>query len=435
MNAAVTRWLARAPDAVFSAWAIVAAFSCYFAMYAYRKPFAAGSFEGVVELPWLGELDYKILLILSQVMGYALSKFMGIKIISEMTAPKRAAAILLTIGTAWAALGLFAITPAPWGAVFLFVNGVPLGMVWGLVFGFLEGRRSSELLGAGLSGSYIVASGFVKSAGLMTLGWGVSEQSMPFVTGALFLPLTLVSVWMLAVLPPPNEADIALRTERKPMDAEARADFLRRFGPGVVLLAGLYVLLTAYRDFRDNFARELWGALGYDGSPEILTTSELPITVAVLVALGALMTVKDNRRALLIVHGLMLSGTVLIGVSTLLWEAGILAPAPWMILVGLGLYIGYVPYGCVLFDRLIAAVGYPGNAGFMIYLADSFGYLGSVALLLYKNFGQGELSWLEFFARFSYLCAVVCSAAFVSSALYFWRKLGSRDEPAAPTTT
>ena len=41
MNAAVTRWLARAPDAVFSAWAIVAAFSCYFAMYAYRKPFTS----------------------------------------------------------------------------------------------------------------------------------------------------------------------------------------------------------------------------------------------------------------------------------------------------------------------------------------------------------------------------------------------------------
>jgi hypothetical protein len=57
-----------------------------------------------------------------------------------------------------------------------------------------------------------------------------------------------------------------------------------------------------------------------------------------------------------------------------------------------------------------------------------------VALLLYKNFGQGELSWLEFFTRFSYLCAVVCSAAFVGSALYFWRKLGAHDE-AAPTTT
>ena len=78
-----------------------------------------------------------------------------------------------------------------------------------------------------------------------------------------------------------------------------------------------------------------------------------------------------------------------------------------MILVGTGLYLAYVPYGCVLFDRLIAAVGAVGTAGFLIYVTDAFGYLGSVTLLLYKNFGHADLSWLDFFIAFSYVTSAV----------------------------
>ena len=109
----------------------------------------------------------------------------------------------------------------------------------------------------------------------------------------------------------------------------------------------------------------------------------------------------------------------LIGVSTALWQAGMIPPAAWMICVGLGLYVGYVPYGCVLFDRLIAAVGSVATAGFLIYVTDAFGYLGSVALVLYKNFGQSDLSWLEFFVGFSWVTTVVCSVCFIISTVYF----------------
>jgi hypothetical protein len=115
----------------------------------------------------------------------------------------------------------------------------------------------------------------------------------------------------------------------------------------------------------------------------------------------------------------MLAGTALIGVSTGLYQAGWIGPAPWMILVGLGLYIGYVPYGCVLFDRLIAAVGFVGTAGFLIYLTDAFGYLGSVLLLLYKEIGYAELSWLDFFVGFSYFTSVTCTVLYAVSLGYF----------------
>jgi hypothetical protein len=53
----------------------------------------------------------------------------------------------------------------PYNVSFLFLNGLPLGMVWGAVFSFLEGRRFTELLGAGMASSFIASSGIVKATG------------------------------------------------------------------------------------------------------------------------------------------------------------------------------------------------------------------------------------------------------------------------------
>ena len=390
-------------------------------MYAFRKPFTAGEFDTMVALPLLPPVHYKIVLVISQVFGYTVSKFIGIKVVSELAAARRGLAILVLI--AWAELALlgFAMAPTPWDAVFLFLNGVPLGMIWGLVFGFLEGRQASELLGAGLSASYIVASGVVKSIGAKLIDMGVPEQWMPVTTGLLFLVPMIFFVALLRAIPPPSAQDEALRIRREPMDGRARRQFFQSFAPGLLGLIGLYILLTSYRDFRDNFAREIWGAVGFADQPEIFAIAEIPIALIVLVALALLMRIRDNRRALAIVHLMMAFGSALIGILTLAHAAELISPTIWLIGVGVGLYLGYVPFGCILFDRLIACVGWPGTAAFMIYLSDSFGYLGSVGVLLYKNFGQSELSWLEFFELFSYVTSIGCTAAFLYSMFYFAR--------------
>ena len=406
---------------LLAVWAMTAAFSTYFCMYAFRKPFAVGNYDGVALIPGLPEMDLKILYILAQVMGYAASKFLGIKVVSEMASADRARAIGAFIAVAWLALLLFAVLPAPWCALALVLNGLPLGMIWGLVFGFLEGRIVSDLLGAGLCASFIVASGFVKSVGKWIMGAGVPEAWMPFATGAVFLPPLGVCLWMLSQIPDPTEDDVAERTERKPMDAADRRAFFGEHAMGLTLLVVGYVLLTAYRDFRDNFAVEIWDALGYADEPAILTTAELPVAFGSLFAVALLVRIKSNRRALMAVHGLMLAGAALTGVSTLMHDAGLISPAVWMGSVGIGLYLGYVPVNCVLFDRLIAVVGRAATAGFLIYVADASGYVGSVALLLYKNFGQPTLSWLDFFTAFSYAMAVFCAVCFALSAAYFHR--------------
>lgn len=400
----------------------VAAFCVYLSMYAFRKPFAAAAYVDVAG--WTGVIDFKVALVIAQVVGYALSKLVGVKLISELTGARRGAAILGLIGASWLALVLFAVVPAPWKIFALFLNGLPLGLIWGLVFSYLEGRRTSEVLGAILCASFIVASGVVKSTAvwLMT-AHAVTEWWMPAATGALFMPLLALSVIGLSRMPQPDAEDVAERVERRPMYAAQRRAFLKQYGFGVLMLVLAYVMLTAFRDFRDNFAAEIWIDLGYAGASSVFTASELPIAFITLAALGGLMLVRDNRRALMAVHAITGFGLALIGLSTLAFQHGYLTPLPWMIASGAGLYLAYTPFNAMLFDRLIAATRQVGTAGFLIYLADASGYLGSVALTLGRNLGSVSMPWLSFFMASAGWVSVIGCVLTIFSAIYFSRKL------------
>src|SRR6185436_1701235 len=225
------------------------AFATYFCMYAFRKPFAAATYPGEL---WLG-LTPKTLFVISQIVGYTVSKYLGIRWVSEIGRRARWAMIVGLIGAAELALLGFALLPPTGKVLALFCNGLPLGMIWGLVVRYLEGRRASELMLAGLSCSFIVASGIVKDVGRWLLSHGVSEYWMPATAGFLFLPALLLSATLLDRLPDPDLADQAEREARPPMTARARRDFATRFLPGLVLLLLVYLGLTAFRDFRDNY--------------------------------------------------------------------------------------------------------------------------------------------------------------------------------------
>ncbi len=389
-------------------------------MYAFRKPIAAGHFNHVAG--WDFAVDFKTSLLIAQIVGYALAKFIGIKMIAEIGRQGRGAAIIGLITSSWIALCLFAVTPAPWSVIWLFANGLMLGMIWGLVFSFMEGRRVSEVLGAILCASFIVSSGVVKQIGAQLLRSGVREAWMPAATGILFFPLLLLAVWVLTQLPPPSAADEAARTVRAPMRATERMAFLREHGAALVLLVVGYVLLTALRDFRDNFAAEIWAALGFGKDPAMFSASELPIGVIVLGVLGALVYIRDNRRALLVMHGVIIGGAALLAGATLAFQFVLLSPLLWMILTGAGLYFGYAPFNAMLFDRMIAALGRSGNAGFLIYIADAAGYTASVGLQIYRSVGAPRVAWVSFFTTACYVTAAVVGVATLVSALMFLTK-------------
>lgn len=395
----------------------LAAFGAYFAMYAFRKPFTAASFSGAADWPFA--FDYKTALLIAQLLGYALSKWIGIRVIAEFGERGRAAAILALIGMSWVALLLFAVVPAPWNVACMFLNGLPLGMIWGLVFAYLEGRRVTELLGAILCTSFILSSGVVKSAATLLMGVGVSDRWMPAATGLAFAPMLVLCLWLLERMPPPDARDVAERVERTAMHRTERRRLIGDYGVPLALLILGYVLLTALRDFRDSFAAELWSAMGYGGVASMFSASELPVALLALAALGSLMLVRDNLRALLLMHGAIVAGAVLLGLSTVAFQAHLLRPLDWMILSGAGLYLAYTPFNAMLFDRMVAAVRRPGNAGFLIYVADSSGYAGTVALMLYRSLAAPKMAWLPFYIHCAYLTAVVVAALTIGSAVLF----------------
>ncbi len=146
-------------------WASMAAFGAYFCMYMYRKPYAAALFEGQM----LFGLDYKIVLIISQVAGYACSKFLGIRIISSMKPDSRAYYYIGLIGIALTGLSLFYFSNPVWSMLWLFINGLALGLIWGVVFQYLEGRSITELLTVILSANFIFTSGVAKTIGVFFL--------------------------------------------------------------------------------------------------------------------------------------------------------------------------------------------------------------------------------------------------------------------------
>ena len=431
MEGWLQRRLAKAGPISFIAVAGLAGYCAYFSMYAFRKPFTAATFDVVPG--WHFLLDYKIALVIAQAIGYAASKLIGVKVISEIEPRRRGWAILGLIGAGWLALVAFALVPAPWNVAFLFLNGLPLGMIWGLVFGYMEGRRTSEVLGAILCASFILSSGVVKSVGAWMLNsLHVTDFWMPAATGAVFFPLLFLSVWVLSQLPPPDPEDEAERVKRAPMTSQERGAFLRLYAPGVIMLVVAYVLLTAFRDFRDNFAAEVWTALGYGKEAGIFSASELPVAVISLVALGAIMAVRDNLRALMVIHAIVFAGFVLLGLSTLAFQAHLLPAIPWMILAGAGLYMAYTPFNAMLFDRLIAYSGRVATAGYLIYVADASGYVGSVALLLWRNFGGFKMDWLQFFTLSAYGTSVVGAVLTAFAAIYF-RTRAQRGQTASLT--
>ena len=404
---------------VVALFAAITVFLAYGTVYAFRKPFTIGIFEG---LSFFG-VSYKVWLVITQLVGYVCSKFYGIKFIAELKNIGRWKMILVLVGISWLSLFFFAVIPPPVNIIFLFFNGFPLGIIWGIIFSYIEGRRATDFIGAALAVSFIFSSGFVKTvAKYLQLHWHVTEFWIPFTTGLVFIGPLLFFVFLLEKIPPPTDADIQLRHVRNPMTKGERKKLISDFLPGIIMLISIYVFLTIFRDMRDNFAADIWNELGFANQAAIFTESEIPVTIIVLVLIASLVFVKKNFNAFIIAHVLILLGFFLSGVSTWFFLQNAAHPAQWMILVGIGLYTAYIPFNCMLFERMIAAFRINGNVGFLMYCADSFGYLGSMLVLLSKEVLHIQLHWVSFFSNAVIGFSIFGFITTVFSMMYFLNK-------------
>lgn len=403
----------------FAIWCIAAAFGAYFCMYGIRKPFTSTTYEGMTAFG----MDLKSALVIFQVSGYMLSKFIGIKVIAEMPPYKRVRGILFLTSVALACLLFFAIVPTPISVVFLFGNGLMLGMVFGLVLGFLEGRRMTEFLAAGLCASFILADGVTKSVGAWLIEMGIRDVWMPFLAGAIFMIPLLLFLWMLGQIPPPDEVDQGERQARVQMNLADRRRFFMHYAPGLIAIIAAYVLITLIRSIRGDFAPELWKSLGVKTTPEIFSTSEMWIALGIMICSGIFSLYRNNRKALF--HSLLVCalGLSIIPFSLIAIDQEWISPFWFMVFIGLGFYLAYVLVHTTLFERIIAVTPDKGNVGYLMYLADSTGYLGYVILMLVKDNLPGGDDTYSFFTKLCWSVGIFGMIAFLIATFYFSKKL------------
>lgn len=415
MKSAISKRL-RPNSIQFIIYATLAAFFTYTSMYAVRKAFAAGTYAGT---SFFG-IEYKIWLIIAQVIGYTISKFVGIKIVAEATHRSRPKIIVGLIAFSILSLFFFAIIPEPYGIICLLLNGLPIGMVFGLVFNYLEGRRSTEILVIGLTITQIFSSAFVKTIGrLMINNWHIPDAWMPFLVGIAFFPILLIAVWMLEQLPDQSTEDISLKSERTTMNKEQRKQFVATFFWGLFVFMLSYVLLTAYRDYRDNFAVEIWNGMGIKENAILLSLTEIPTSVIILFMMIFLQSIKNNMKAFVGIHLLAITGGVIALCVTLMYGKGMIDPIVWISCTSIGLYLAYVPANTIFFERLFAVFRYPGNASFVVIMADFFGYCGSIGVLLYKNFSTKSISYADFFYDISIVVPIILILTQIFSIGYY----------------
>jgi hypothetical protein len=208
------------------------------------------------------------------------------------------------------------------------------------------------------------------------------------------------------------------------MSSADRLAFVRQFLFGLLLLCLAYFFLTAYRDFRDNYQVEIFDGLGYPYAQNkaIISETETLVAFGVMAALALLTFIKDNRRGLIGAFFVMIAGVVLLGVGTILFDARAISGFWWMMLTGLGSYLAYVPFGSVLFDRLIASTRTAGTAVFAIYVADAIGYTGSVGVQLFKDLAESNISRLGFFRNYTCFMSILGTACLIASCIYFLRR-------------
>lgn len=397
------------PDWMFILWAGGTALLSYSLVYALRKPFTAAEFAGQEVFG----MDYKIAVSIVQLVGYVMAKMLGIKFISELKPENRLKFIIGSAALSEASLLLFALLPAPYNVGALFFNGLSLGCMWGVIFSFLEGRRTTDFLASIMGVSMALSSGVAKSVGLYTLNTlGVSEFWMPACIGAIAFPLLSFLGWVMTRFPDPTPADIAARSPRYTLNGKERMSLFRKFMPLLLLLFGANLLLTVLRDIKEDF---IVCIIDVSTISSWLFARLDAIATLIMLAVFALLGRTRSHRTVLGI--LLLLSTLGMGALVLIagCPEGTFTTATWLFMQTLCLDIAYLSFQTIFFERFIACYKIKGNVGFFIITIDFIGYVGTLLLLFFKEFFASQIDWHTFYNEMTVYIGIFCCVAFAAS--------------------
>lgn len=400
-------------DLLFILWAGGAALLSYSLVYALRKPFTAATFEGLEAFG----LDYKVLVTIIQIMGYLIAKFAGIKLISELKRENRLKFILISVAVAELSLVAFGALPVPYNMFAMFFNGLSLGCMWGVIFSFIEGRRTTDILASLLGISIVISSGTAKSIGLFVMNTlHVNEFWMPALIGAFALPLLALLGYSLTRLPQPTIEDIEQKSNRLPLNGRQRKELFIDFMPFLVLLFVANLMLVVLRDIKEDFLVKIIDMSGQ--SSWLFAQIDTIVTLIILALFGAMVFVKSNIKVLVVLLGLVILGTAAMSFISFNYDSLQLNAITWLFAQSLCLYVAYLCFQSIFFDRFIACFKIKGNVGFFIVTIDFIGYTGTVFVLMFKEFAHADINWLEFYNLLSGYVGLISTVAFTCAAVY-----------------
>ena len=416
---ALTKTLTRKspmPDWLFILWAGGTALLSYSLVYALRKPFTAAEFDGLS----IFGMDYKIAISIIQLLGYVTAKFLGIKYISELKPEGRLQFIIGSAALSEISLLAFALVPVPYNIIALFFNGLSLGCMWGVIFSFLEGRRTTDILASIMGVSMALSSGVAKSLGLYAMhDLHVSEFWMPALIGAIAFPLLCFTGWMMTRFPRPTVEDIAARTERATLNGRERRNLFMRFMPILTLLFVANLLITIMRDIKEDFIVCI-----IDVSTISAWTFAHVDTIATLIMLAIFAMLATMKSHTAVLQSLLVLSTI--GMATLAFIGGNfeslgMSTTAWLFIQSLCIDVAYLGFQTIFFERFIACFKIRGNVGFFIITIDFVGYAGTVALLFFKEYLIQGINWAVFYNQMNLYIGLTCCVAFAGSIAYILR--------------
>ncbi len=176
-------------------------------------------------------------------------------------------------------------------------------------------------------------------------------------------------------------------------------------------------MITILRSFRADFQPELFRELGTTVTPDVFARTELVVMFGVLAVNGSAALVRDNRAAFNLSLLTCGAGLLLIVAALAGWRLQYISGVVFMIAVGLGVYLPYVAVHTTVFERLLAMSRERANLGFLMYIADAFGYLGYAGVMLVRSAAVVDETALPLFTWMCRGCVLLSAVAL----LLVWR--------------
>ena len=167
--------------------------------------------------------------------------------------------------------------------------------------------------------------------------------------------------------------------------------------PFLVLLFVANLMLVVLRDIKEDFLVKIIDMNGQ--SSWMFAQVDTVVTLIILALFGAMVFVKSNIKVLVALLGLVVLGTATMSFISFNYDSLQLDAITWLFVQRLCLYIAYLCFQSIFFDRIIAFIG----------------YTGTVLVLMFKEFAHVDINWLEFYNILSGYVGLICTVAFTCS--------------------